>query len=327
MTRLKKTVLGAGIITATGIAAWLWFRDASPRAGRLEPIEVKKGSIRQAVLATGVAQPQNRLEIKPPIAGRAETILVKEGEEVKRGQILATLSSTERAAVLDAARAKGRDELTRWREIYRATPLVAPISGLIIARRVEPGQTVTIQDAVLVMSDRLIVKAQVDETDIGQIRVGQRAEIVLDAYPSQRLVARVDLVAYEAKTTNNVTTYDVEVVPERIPDHMKSGMTANVEFEVVRKDDVLVLPAAAVRQEEGSASVMVGNPPERREVTTGITDGKTIEIVSGLREGETVLMSVPGGQGREERRGSPFSPFRSKRGNGGGAGKRGGSHP
>src|SRR5262249_54993338 len=146
----------------------------------------------------------------------------------KKGQVMAWMSSTERAALLDAASARGEDELKQWEELYRPTPILAPIPGTVIARNVESGQTFTVSDAVLTMSDRLTVKAQVDETDIAQIALKQRASIVLDAYPQEKLDAIVDQIAYDAKTVNSVTTYVVDVLPRNTPKFMRSSMTANV---------------------------------------------------------------------------------------------------
>ena len=86
------------------------------------------------------------------------------------------------------------------------------------------------------ISDRLTVKAQVDETDIAAVKVGQRANINLDAYSQDSFPAIVDKIAYDAQTVNNVTTYTVDVLPEQAPDYMRSGMTASVTFIVDEKN-------------------------------------------------------------------------------------------
>lgn len=319
------------ILAVVAVAAALGFYKFGPKKEdkpQFREARVERGELHRTVLATGVAQPQNRVEIKPPIAGRAEDIRVKEGDEVKKGQVLAWMSSVERAALLDAARAKGPEELAHWEELYKPTPLIAPLSGVIISRLVEPGQTVSASDAVLVMSNRLIVKAQVDETDIGQIRRGQEAEITLDAYSQEKIPAKVDHIAYEAKTVNNVTIYEVDVLPGRVPDFMRSGMTANVTFMVASKENVLLLPAEAVRNEGGKSSVMIKNAngkkrPDSKEIETGITDGKNIEVLSGLNEGDRVLVRsfrLP----RSSSGSSPFSPLGNQRrnGQGGNSGRR-----
>src|SRR5262249_40126931 len=148
-------------------------------------------------------QPQNRLEIKPPIGGRIEKILVEEGHIVKTGDILAIMSSTDRAALLDAARMQGAEALKSWDDVYKATPLLAPIDGEVIVKSVNPGQTVTPTDDVVVLSDRLIVQAQVDETDIGKVKLGQAAAISLDAYPKIHVRGTVDHIYYESKVVSN----------------------------------------------------------------------------------------------------------------------------
>ena len=160
------------------------------------------GDICVLVSTTGVVEPQNRVEIKSPIAGRIEEILVEEGDKVKKGDVLCLMSSTERAALLDAAHLKGEEELKYWKEVYKPTPLIAPVDGEVIVRAVEPGQTVTVNDAILVLSDRLIVKAQVDETDIGKVKLGQKAVIALDAYPDIKVEGKVDHISYAVSYTH-----------------------------------------------------------------------------------------------------------------------------
>jgi macrolide-specific efflux system membrane fusion protein len=283
--------------------------------------KLKRGEMKVSILSTGIVQPENRVEIKPPIAGRVEKVLVAEGDRVKKGQILAWMSSTERAALLDAASARGEDELRQWEEMYRPTPILAPIPGTVIARNVESGQTFTVSDAILVMSDRLTVKAQVDETDIAEIKQKQHASIVLDAYPREQIEANVDQIAYDAKTVNNVTTYVVDVLPVDTPKYMRSGMTANVTFEVASKADALLIPAEAVRVRDGASLVLipttVGSGNLEREIQTGLSDGKRVEVVSGLEEGATVLIPEVRIGEKKQGGGSPFSPMGNTRGGGG----------
>lgn len=307
------------IVLGIGVFAGIRWLGQPGKEPAFRAVQVVRGSVEATVLATGVVQPQNRLEIKPPISGRAEEILVREGQAVRKGQILAWMSSTERAALMDAARARGAEELAHWQDLFRPTLLIAPLDGLIIARNVEPGQTVTAQDAILVMSNRLIIKAQVDETDIAQIRVSQRARITLDAYPQRVIDGLVDHVSYEAKTVNNVTIYEVDILPDHAPDFMRSGMTTNVTFVVAAQKDTLFLPAEAIRLEDGTTTVLLSNssgkkPPLSKAIETGLSDGKRVEILSGLQEGNTVLvpiMQMPSPS--EDAQGSPFTPFGSRR--------------
>lgn len=287
---------GTGIILVAGVVSVVWFwRARAAETPQYQEVRVERDSLKTFVLTTGMAQPQNRLEIKSPVAGRVEEALVREGDKVRKGQILAWMSSTERAALMDAARAKGATELAYWEQLYKPTPLVAPLDGDIIARKIEPGQTVTASDILYVMSDRLIIEAQVDETDIGRIVVGQAADITLDAYPQDVIPGKVDQIAYEAKTVNNVTTYMVDVLPGKVPAFLRSGMTANIKVLTAATNEVLVLPAEAVHTEKNQTVAWRTNPDDQDKplsvpIVTGLSDGKKVEIRSGLQEGDPVLV-------------------------------------
>lgn len=295
MMRIRRgwyAAAGIGLVVVTGIL-WLNNDNADTGITKQVAVEVRRGKLRVTTESTGEVRPQNRVVVKPPVAGRIEEILVEEGNHVKKGEELATMSSGERAAILDAVRGKGEDELARWKEIYRATSLIAPLDGIVIARDAEPGQTVNVSDSVLVISDRLIVGAQVDETDIGNIRLGQKVEILLDAYPDNPVGGKVDHIAYEANTVNNVTVYEVEVVPESIPRFMRSGMTANVVFIVASKDDALLVPLDAIKKDSDGSFVVVydsgSGSGKSQRVDVGLNDGRMVEV-TGIREGCSVLV-------------------------------------
>ena len=289
----KYIIIAAIIIPASIIGFNIYKKNQKPKVSFSE-YKVTKGDIAVKIIATGTVKPKNRLEIKAPVAGRIEQVHIKEGSIVKKGQILAWMSSTERAAMLDAARAKGADEYKKWSELYLATPVLAPISGTIIIKSVEPGQTFTNTDAIFTMSDTLTVQAHVDETDIAQIKLQNSASIILDAYPKLPIMAHVDKLAFDSTTTNNVTTYAIEVEPESIPDFMRSGMTANVTFSVQSKLGVLTIPNEALKVVDGKSMVLLKSesdkPPEEVTISTGLTDGSKTEILDGLHEGAIVLI-------------------------------------
>jgi len=259
----------------------------------VKEIQPVRGSIRTVIPCTGTVLPKNRLEVKPPVNGRIESILVREGEMVKAGQKLAWMSSTERAALLDAARGKGDETLKYWEETYKPIPLLAPIDGEVIVATTQPGQTVTTNDAVVVLSDHLIVRAQVDETDIGKIKLDQKAVVTLDAYPDTKIKAKVEHIYYESQTVNNVTIYPVDLSPEEVPSFFRSGMNASVDFMVQNKKDILIIPAEAVHK-NGKTYVLVkqsnNKEPVKTSVELGITDDKNIEVISGINENDRIIV-------------------------------------
>lgn len=286
----KYWIISGLILILVGAGIWFFFFKSKPVKYKEQP--VAKDGITLKILSTGTVQPENRLQIKSPVAGRAEVIKVVEGQKVRKGDVLAWVSSTERAVMLDSARAQGEEEVKKWEEIYKATPIIAPLNGTIILRNIEPGQTFTTSDAILVMADRLTVQAQVDETDLAQIRLNQKAQVNLDAYPEKNLAAKVSQIAYEAKTVNNVTTYTVDVLPNEKIDFLRSGMTANVVFFGETKENILVIPNEFIKYEAGKPKVLVRtkSKPEAREIKLGITDGKITEVISGIDENDTIVL-------------------------------------
>lgn len=311
--RRKFTWLMVAVIALIVIARLMFFGSSKKVEEVIKEIRPQRGDIRVYVTTSGLVKPQNRLEIKPPIAGRIEKVLVEEGDSVKQGQILAWMSSTERAALLDAARSQGAEAATHWEDVYKPAPLVAPLEGTVIVRAVEPGQTVTSQDAALVLADRLIVKAQVDETDIGRVKPGQPAEITLDAYPYQKVKASVDHIAYESQIVNNVTIYEVDILPDKVPGTFRSGMSANVNITVAEKEDVLLLPAEAVKENHERKYVLVKvegqGKPVSRNIEVGISDGKKVEIISGLNEDDIVVITRRSHRHEQPSKTNPFLPF------------------
>lgn len=315
---MKKLFLGLMLLVA-GYAGWRYWKNEPGNGGAAGPTyaaaELVRTNLAVLIESTGVVEPRNRLEIKPSIAGRIEDVLVVEGQLVKRGDIMAWLSSTERATLLDAARTKDEATARKWEEVYRATPLMAPLDAMVIARDTEPGQTVTAADTVLVLADRLIVRAQVDETDIGRIRTGMVARVQLDAYAEVEVSAVVRHIAYEATTVNNVTIYEVEVEPGQIPDFMKSGMTATVRFQVEASGETWAVPADALLREEGGDFVFVaagepGRPPLRQAVTTGMSTRGWVAVTGGLSGEETLVKPTFRMPDSKKESGSPFMPAR-----------------
>lgn len=296
---MKRRVIAAVAALAVLGGAWWAYRSRSKDDARAErssrPVTAEVEDLRETVDATGSVTPNNRVEIKPPVAGRIETLLVDEGDKVKSGQIVAWLSSTDRAAILDAARAQGEAEYKKWQDAYKPTPVVASLPGGIILRNVVVGEAVTTGSVLYAIADTLIVNAQVDESDIGKITVGQKARIRLDSYPDQPVEGKVIDVLYEGKNVSNVITYGVKVRPVKVPPFFRSQMTANVSFVIKEKPGALTLPANAVREgKDGRKVVLVpggeGQPPVEREVKTGIEADEKVEILAGLSEGDTVLV-------------------------------------
>lgn len=336
MTSRKKISILA-VIGAVLIGGGFLFFRAQNRKPLLTYKEhtVKKGDLEISVQATGSIQPENRLVVKPQIAGRIDEILVQEGQTVKGAQVLAWMSSNDRAALMDMARSASPEEVKRWQEIYKPSPVIAPLGGIIISKQIERGQTVTTGDTVFVISDRLIVLAQVDETDLAKIRLNQPVEIRVDAYSDQLVTGKVIRIAYESKQVNNVTIYEIRILPDQVPSFMRSGMTTSVKFLQNKKENILIAPVSFLRQNSenpdkglnstsksmtqgGQTKVLVKSqdpksPPEERAITIGASNGKFVEVTAGLEEG-AIILQPDSPKDTQEKTANPFMPFSGSKG-------------
>lgn len=257
------------------------------------PVTAELSNVKEVIDTTGEVSALNRVEIKPSVAGRVDTLLVNEGDKVSKGQILAYLSSSDRVAILDAVRANEKENIADWENTYKPTPVISPMDGKIILRNVVEGQTIATTDVLFALADELIVEASVDETDIGKVKIGQNAVISLDAYKDVSVTGKVFQILEEGQNVSNVITYYVKIRPVRTPDFFKSLMTANITITVKEKNNVVVIPWNSVNEtQDGKQYVLTGDnlAQNKNMIVTGIVDGDKVEVVSGLNEGDKVLI-------------------------------------
>ncbi len=318
MKKLLVLIVLVAVIVA-GYFYWQKRKGDDPGQTSFETVRVERGNIEIKVLSTGTIEPYTRVEVSSSVNGRIDRVEVNEGDRVKKGDILAWISSEDRIALLDAARSglesaqKTNDpEALKDAEMayqiadraYKPVPLTNSISGEVISRTCEPGQNVSTQSVLFAISDRLVASVEVDEVDIGKIRRGQETWIVLDAFPNERLRGKVTKISREGTLTSDVVVYNVMVDPLKVPSHWASGMTANVEFMVERKDSVLVIPKGAVNERRGGNFVMMlEDQPTPRKIEVGITDGRMLEVTAGLMEGDSIILA--GMESDTRQRGDP----------------------
>jgi membrane fusion protein, macrolide-specific efflux system len=284
----RNLILAACLLAVAGLTTWIVLRSSADQPV-YEYLKVEKGPLRVTLRESAVVGPEHRLTVTPPIPGRIDAINVANGVAVKKGQVLAWISSTDRAALMDAARSAGGKEVAFWEDIYKPAPLIAPLDGHIISTAVVPGQVVVAAQVVFTMSDHLIVQASVDETDLNHVWLGQPVDITFDSFPDARLTGKVHEIAFDATTVNNVTTYMVNIFLDSTPDYVRSGLSANVFLVISDRNDVLRIPTDAITPE---ADVLVAQgqdqPPAAQEIKAGVSDGAWTEVLSGLNEGDWI---------------------------------------
>jgi HlyD family secretion protein len=153
----------------------------------------------------------------------------------------------------EAAVSQAAASVTQAQVDVAHTIIRAPIDGVVVARNVDVGQTVaaSLQAPVLfvIANDlsRMQVNASIDEADIGRVRVGQDVTFRVDAHPNETFTGRVEQVRLQPVTVQNVVTYNTLISVDNSGQRLMPGMTATVSVIVRQRDDVLRIPAAALR--------------------------------------------------------------------------------
>jgi HlyD family secretion protein len=211
-------------------------------------------------------------------------------------------------------------------ESFQGSNVVAPMDGTVLTKNVEIGESITsgvssfnAGTVLFTVADvtKMIVKAGVNEVDIGKIKVGMPVKVTLDAYPKSAFQGRIDRIAPAVRIDDKVRVFDVEVRLDAQGRELRSGMTANIEVNGERKAKVLTVPVESVFQRDEGEIVFVkknvdpkaaaAKPAkdakadkdawkkffEKRVIVTGLADNAHVEVLRGLKAGEEVALEDP----------------------------------
>jgi HlyD family secretion protein len=193
---------------------------------------------------------------------------------------------------------QARMQLEQARRRLEQATLLAPFDGTVIAVNIEIGQVVGagLPGGAIVLADLsdLYLDLTVDEVDVVRLTEGMPVEITLDALPGRSFRGRIEAIASAATEAGGAATYRVRVVLDDRDPVLRAGMSANVEIEVERRENVLLVPNAAVRRdrETGRAFVhrVVGDRAEEVEIRLGAQGETESEVLEGLQEGDRVVL-------------------------------------
>jgi HlyD family secretion protein len=211
-------------------------------------------------------------------------------------QIKSRLRDVDRAP-LEAAVSQALAASASAEEDIKKTWIVAPTDGIVTDVSLDPGELASASvKAISMLSTHYEVEADVSETDIAKIKVGQTVDITFDALGKDRHFSGSIISVNPAETViQDIVYYKVRVTVEKDSDLVKPGMTANLTVETATKENALYLPLRAVREEKGSRyiEIIAAGKTVRRPVTLGLRgDEGMVEIVSGVSEGEEVITGI-----------------------------------
>lgn len=189
-------------------------------------------------------------------------------------------------------------------ELANAT-IRAPIRGRILARDVEIGSPVSsilnmgaAATSVVTMGDisHVFVRGRVDETEIGNLRLGQAARITVETFKDRTFHGKVTQISPMGVERDNVTSFEVRVSIENAGNELKANMTANAEIVLEERTQVLIAPEAAITYDAGRrASVEIADPGERNgrrrvPIKVGLSNGTRTQVLEGVDEGDRVVL-------------------------------------
>ncbi|HEY3973356.1 MAG TPA: efflux RND transporter periplasmic adaptor subunit [Candidatus Sulfotelmatobacter sp.] len=201
--------------------------------------------------------------------------------------------------------AQDQANLTQLEEQLSYTDIISPIDGIVLSRDVEMGDAVSSilvlgSSATLVMTlgdtSEVYVKGKVDESDIGKVYLGQRARIKVESFKDKTFEGKVTKISPMGVEKDNVTTFEVRVSIQNPGGELKAEMTANAEIILEEHKNVLQIPEGSILYDKDKkASVEVPDPKakdgkDKKAVNIGISNGAKTEVLSGLKEGDQVVL-------------------------------------
>jgi RND family efflux transporter MFP subunit len=318
--RLLRPALALAFVAALVAGGW-WL--ASPKT--VTVAKAVRAPAVQAVYATGTVEASVTIRVSPQVAGRLMELKVDEGQAVKAGDVLARLDDSDLRASLSELEARlgyaeqqfdrigtllkqgwatkekfdqsrsetdaAKQAARRVRELLTFMQLRTPVDGRIIRRDGEVGDFIPVNQAVFFLAKAgvpLRISADVDEEDIPLVKVGQKVVIRSDAFPSRVFTGEVNEITPKGDPVARSYRVRIELPADTA---LLIGMTAETNIVTAEKQDALMIPASAVVG--SSVWVVRDGKLENSPVQIGIKGRERVEAVSGINEGDVVVVEPP----------------------------------
>ncbi len=296
---------------------------------QVKTVEAKARLTRKIQLNQQKLSPPEELERARSLSAQAEADLKMAEARISDLKIREHQINVKRedVRIAEAQVKANKLSLSNAAERLRDTTVLAPIDGVVAERLVQPGQIISsginnVSGGTRVLSlldlSKVFVRAQVDESDIAKIKEGQYASISLDAHPGRQFKGIIRRVAIKGKIESNVVSFEVRIeVISKNKLLLKPQMTANIEILALEKENVLTLPVQAVRRKRRQNFVLIQSDiqdSELREIKIGASNGRFVEVLQGLKEGEKVILPEIGSQSRWSGKNKSNNPKNKARG-------------
>lgn len=288
---------------------------------------VTKMSITDSLLLTGYMEAYSEIDIAAEAQGTITSLNVSLGEEKSKGSIIATIDDKLKKLAVQTAGisvAKLKKDLERYKNLYNGgsateqqlneaqtlhdnaeilleqaekqlsyATVKSPISGVIVKKQAEEGEYINIGSPIATIVDisRLKIKLNVSEANVYTLKLNDRAIITTDVYPGVTFEGNISFISSQGDDSHN---YPVEIViPNNSKYSLKSGTFANVLIKLPVVSGSLYIPRESLLGSIADASVYVAENDKAvlRKIVVGSGNDKYIKVISGLKEGEKVIVN------------------------------------
>jgi HlyD family secretion protein len=337
--RSKRLWIAAiALVALAGAAAARPHAKAEDEKDKIRTAKAEVADVQVRVTEVGSVEPQVKVDVKSVLSGKVVELLVREGDRVRKGQVLARVepdvnqardlsqvknavreteislkqakenyernrgllnqgllsqqADLETETKYSTAKANYDAALEKYRIVQESGVPIAlagadmtqrlnvgsPMDGVVIRRPVELGDTVTsgvssFNAGTVLMTvadvETMIIKAGVNEVDIGKVRLEQPVKVTLDAYPKVKFAGVIKRIAPAARLEEKVKVFDVEISIDRQGAELRTGMTANIDVIGEKRDKVLTVPVEALFRKDDQEFVYLKKPEAAKAESTG----------------------------------------------------------
>lgn len=326
--RLPKKIWVTIFLILIGAGGYYFY--PKPKAEPIQTIEVKTGEVKSLISASGTLEGTDSADFRFKISGKLNSLTVKSGDRINKGQLIAsldtqdlqinlqqaqntfiskdatakraeddvkdhssdeTLTQQEARTAAQKARDSAYDGIKAAQRAFQDAYIYAPLSGIVTKADPNPGQNVSPSDLIAQIVDNsdYVFEAEVDESDLGRIKLGQSATVSLNSYPDQPFSAKVTQITPTTKTTSSGATVVVVKLDLGKPAiNFVSGINGQADVITDQVSGVLIIPLEAL-MDDNTVYVKKNGTYQKVKVETGLKSDTEAEVKSGLNSGDLVV--------------------------------------
>ena len=267
---MKKAIIWVTVIVILGIGGFVIYKNVTNKTtgttSKYAESQASVQNIEQSVSGSGSIQTTDTEALTAAGSDTVASVLVSKDQAVTAGQELVTFENGSAA-------------------------ITAPITGIISGVNVSAGDSVRKDEQLLTMFDNkhLSTTISVDETDVPSLKIGQKANITLNAFSSAKFTGTISDISQQGTYSNGVSNFSVTITIDN-PQNAKVGMSTEAAIITASRKNVLTVPIEAVKDVKGEKYVIIPgtNGTTMQKVEVGITNGIVVEITNGLVAGQKV---------------------------------------